>query len=39
MVPGTAKQQISFADWELKLQRHAIDPILQQISDFLSDNA
>lgn len=35
----TAKPQISFADWELKQQKHVLDPVLHQISDFLNEHA
>jgi transposase, IS5 family len=38
-VSRTAKPQISFADWELKQQKHVLNPILQQISEFLNKHA
>ena len=34
-----AKPQISFADWELKQQKHVLNPMLQTISDFLNEHA
>ena len=33
----TAKPQISFADWELLQQGILLEPLLQRISDFLTD--
>src|ERR1700758_3396016 len=37
-VSRIAELQISFADWELKQQKHALDPILEKISDLLDEN-
>jgi IS5 family transposase len=36
-VARTAKPQISFADWELLQQGILLEPLLQRISDFLTD--
>jgi IS5 family transposase len=37
-VPRAAKPQISFADWELLQQGLSLEPLLQNISDFLDDH-
>jgi IS5 family transposase len=37
-VPRAAKPQISFADWELLQQGIVLEPLLQNISDFLDDH-
>jgi len=37
-VPRAAKPQISFADWELLQQGILLEPLLQNISDFLDDH-
>jgi IS5 family transposase len=36
-VPRATKPQISFADWELLQQGISLEPLLQNISDFLDD--
>jgi transposase, IS5 family len=38
-MPRTAQQQISFADWELMQQGIELEPVLQNISDFLDHHA
>ena len=37
-MPRTEKSQISFADWELLQQGISLDPLLQDISEFLEDH-
>lgn len=37
-MPRTEKPQISFADWELLQQGISLDPLLQDISEFLEDH-
>jgi len=38
-MPRTTQQQISFADWELMQQGIELEPVLQNISDFLDNHA
>src|SRR5437879_13916944 len=38
-MPRSTKPQISFADWELLQQGIVLEPLLQNISDFLDDHA
>ena len=38
-MPRTTQQQISFADWELLQQGIELEPVLQNISDFLDNHA
>ncbi len=37
-MPRSTKPQISFADWELLQQGIVLEPLLQNISDFLDDH-
>jgi IS5 family transposase len=38
-MPRTSRQQIGFADWELMQQGIELEPVLQNISDFLDHHA
>src|SRR5437016_2080652 len=38
-MPRTTQEQISFADWELLQQGIELEPVLQNISDFLDNHA